>query len=62
MDFQSQTLWIVILTTIFYMDFEMVQSFMTCWLGTWIFFLIYWKNEVSKVLHDNICKIWPMDF
>jgi len=30
MDFQSQTLWTVILTTIFYMDFEMVQSFMMC--------------------------------
>jgi hypothetical protein len=27
MDFQNQTLWTIILTTIFYMDFEMVQSF-----------------------------------
>jgi len=33
MDFQSRTLWIVILTTFFNMDFEIVQSFMMCWLG-----------------------------
>ncbi len=34
MDFQSQTLWTIILTTSFYVNFEIVQSFMMHWLGT----------------------------
>lgn len=32
MNFQSQTLWIIILITFFYMYFEMVESLTMCWL------------------------------
>jgi len=62
MDFQNQTLWTIILKTIFYMDFEMVQTCMMCWLGSW-----FWLNNILrqlslKILHDGICKILPMNF
>jgi hypothetical protein len=60
MDFQSWTLWTIILTINFYIHFEMVQSFMMFWLGT-----LFWLDNILKiwkVLYDDICKILSMNF
>jgi hypothetical protein len=60
MNFQNWTLWIVILTIQFYIDFEMVQSLMIFWLGIW-----FWLDNILKnlkFLYDGICKILSMDF
>jgi hypothetical protein len=53
MDFQSWTLCVIILVTNFFMDFEMVQSFMMFWLGTW-----FWLDNILRKLgFEKFCMM-----